>query len=92
MAKRNQQFRYILSFSQEEISNARVKTIIISLIELKLSMQKYRDFLTISPAEFEVLSKFGDFVPKEKYKSKITFKGEVGKIKGRRVVVLSEDN
>jgi ribosomal protein S19 len=79
--------RYILSFSKEEIANSRVRTIIRELIELKLNMQKYKDFITISPAEFEIVSKLGDFVPKEKYNSQTTFKGEVGKIKGRKLVV-----
>jgi ribosomal protein S19 len=81
------QNRYILSFSKEEMANSRVRTIIRELIELKLNMQKYKDFITISPAEFEIVSKLGDFVPKEKYHSQTTFKGEVGKIKGRKLVV-----
>jgi hypothetical protein len=81
------QNRYVLSFSKEDLANSRVRNIIRELIELKLNMQKYKDFLTISPAEFEVIIKFSEFVDKEKYNNQITFKGEVGKCKGRRLVI-----
>jgi len=86
MAKEIQN-RFILSFSKEDLADSRVKKIIRDLIDLKLNMQKYRDFLAISPAEFEIISKFSNFVDKDKYDRQTTFKGEVGKIKGKRVVV-----
>jgi hypothetical protein len=79
--------RFILSFSKEEIANSNIKALIRELINLKLNLQRYKDFLTISPAEFEIISKLGEFVDKEKYNRQIIFKGEVGKIKGKRIVV-----
>lgn len=83
--------RYILSFSKEELTDSNVKRIIRELINLKLNLQRYKDFITISPAEFEVLSKFtGEFVDKSKYNSKIMFKGEIGKIRGKRLVIQKD--
>jgi hypothetical protein len=79
---------FILSFSKEEISNSRIRAVIIELIDLKFNMQRHKPFLTISPAEFEIIKKLGDFVDKSKYNNKTEFKNEKGKIKGRRVVVL----
>ena len=81
------QNRFILSFSKEDLGVSRIRNIIRELIDIKLHTQKYKDFLEISPAEFEIVSKFSEFVPKEKYDSQTTFKGEVGKIKGKKLVV-----
>lgn len=81
------QNRFILSFSKEDLDNSRVRAIIRELVELKLNMQKYKDFLTISPAEFEIMKKFSEFVDKAKYNNQITFKGEIGKIRGKKVVI-----
>jgi hypothetical protein len=86
MAKEIQN-RFILSFSKEDLAVSKIRDIIRELIEVKINTQKYRDFITISPAEFELVSKFSDFVDKEKYNNKVTFKGEVGKIKGKKLVV-----
>jgi hypothetical protein len=86
MAKEIQN-RFILSFSKEDLTNSRIKAVIRELIDLKLNIQRYKDFLTISPAEFEIVTKFSDFVSKEKYNNQITFKGEVGKIRGKKLVV-----
>jgi len=79
--------RFILSFSKEEISNSNIRAIIRELIQLKMNMQKYKEFVLINSAEFEIISKLGDFVDKKKYNNQITFKGEVGKMKGRRIVM-----
>ena len=84
------QKKYILSFSKEDLMNSNIKQLIRKIIDVKLNIQKYKDFITISSAEFEILSKFGEFVDKEKYNRQIMFKGEVGKIKGKRLVV--DDN
>ena len=81
------QNRYVLSFSKEDLANSRVRNIIRELIELKMNMQRYKDFITISPAEFETVIKFSEFVDKAKYNNQITFKGEVGKIRGKKLVV-----
>lgn len=78
-----------LSFSKEELANSNVRVLIRKLIELKLNLQKYKPFLSISPVEFEIISKLGDFVEKEKYHNQIEFKDEVGKIKGKRVVIVN---
>lgn len=86
MAKEIQN-RFTLCFSKEDLNNSKVRNLIRELIELKLNIQRYKDFVTISPAEFEIISKFGDFVDKTKYNNQITFKGEVGKIRGRKLVV-----
>jgi hypothetical protein len=76
-----------LSFSKEELADRRIIDLIKKLVDVKINVQRFKDFITISPAEYEVIRKFTDFVPKENYNSKITFKGEIGKIRGRRVVV-----
>jgi hypothetical protein len=62
------------------------------LIDIKMNLQKYNDYVTISPAEFEIIKKFSDFVDKKKYESQITFKGEIGKFKGRRLVINHKDD
>ena len=82
------QSRFILSFSKEELADSKVRAIIRELINLKLNLQRYKDFITIGPAEFEIISKFSEFVDKEKYNNQITFKGEIGKINGRKLVVV----
>jgi hypothetical protein len=51
-------------------------------------MQRYKEFITISSAEFEIVSKFGEFVDKKKYNNQTNFKGEIGKIKGKRLVLI----
>ena len=81
------QSRFTLSFSREDLNSSRIRAIIRELVEIRLFTQKYKDFIEISPAEFEIVSKFSEFVPKEKYNSQTTFKGEVGKIKGKKLVV-----
>jgi len=86
MEKQN---RFILYFSKEDLNNPKIKKTIKDLINLKLENQKYKDFVSISPAEFEILTKMtGEFVPKEKYNNMVTFKGEVGKIRGKKLVVI----
>lgn len=86
MAKEIQN-RFILSFSKEDLAVSKVRNLIRDLVDIKIHTQKYKDFIEISPAEFEIVSKFSDFVSKEKYDSQTTFKGEVGKIKGKKLVV-----
>ena len=81
--------QFILSFSKEEMANPEFKGIVRKLIEIKLN-QKNKEFITISPAEFEIVSKLGEFVPRERY-SKKTYEGEVGKIKGKRLIVNLHD-
>lgn len=88
--KKNKQKKkqYILSFNEEELANPNIRAIIRELINLKLNMQRYNSFYTISQAEFIVLSKFSsEFVDKSKYESQTQFKGEVGKIRGKRLVI-----
>jgi hypothetical protein len=87
MAKKEEKLN--LSFSREELSNSKIKGLIRELIEVKLNLQRYKPFLSVSPVEFETIVKLGDFVPKERYENKTEFKGEVGKIKGRRVVIVN---
>lgn len=79
--------KFILYFNQVEMNNSRIRQIIRELIELKMNIQKYNDYITISPAEFEIIRVFSEFVDKKKYNNQITFKGEVGKCKGRRLVI-----
>jgi hypothetical protein len=76
-----------LSFSKEELNNSNIKAVIRELINLKLNLQRFKPYLSISPVEFEIISKLGDFVDKSKYNNQTEFKGEAGKIKGRRVVI-----
>jgi hypothetical protein len=81
------QNKFILSFNKEEMSNSRIRKIIRELIDIKMNIQKYNDYVTITPAEFEIIRVFSEFVDKRKYNNQITFKGEVGKIKGKKLVV-----
>lgn len=83
--------RYILSFSKEDLTNSKIRNLIRDLIEIKIVTQRYRDFISISPAEFEIVSKFSDFVDKKKYANAVTFKGEKGKIRGKKLVVQDAD-
>lgn len=85
--KKEPENKYALYFTKEEVANSNIRAIIKKLIDMKMNMQKYRDFIEISPAEFEIISKLGEFVDKSKYHSDLIFKGEVGKIKGKRLVV-----
>lgn len=89
MAKtiKKEETKFALIFTRAELATSRVKELIRKLIELKLDAQKYNDFITICPAEFEILSKYGDFVDKERYNNAIEFKGEVGKMRGKRLVL-----
>lgn len=86
MAK-SKQNQYTLSFSKEELSNPKFRRAIENLIAVRLEVQKYHDFIVISEAEFEIVSQYSNFVPKALYKSQVTFKGEVGKINGKKLVV-----
>jgi len=89
--KKDKSKKLSLFFSKEELNDRRVIGIIKELVEIKINIQRYNDFISISPAEFEVISKFTEFVPKDLYKCQVSFKGEVGKIKGKRVIV-NDDN
>jgi hypothetical protein len=80
--------QFILSFSEKEMKDSSIKSLISKLIELKLNLQRYNDFVTISPAEFEIIKKSGEFVDKSKYNNITTFKGEIGKIRGKKLCIL----
>jgi len=85
--KKEKNNNFILSFSKEEIANSNIRAIIRELLDIKFNMQRHKEFITISSAEFEIISKLGEFVDKSKYDYQIQFAGEVGKIKGKRIVV-----
>ena len=76
-----------LSFSKEELATPRIKSAIKNLVDLKLELQKYKPYLSVSQIELGIITKFSDFVAKAKYNNKTEFKGEVGKIKGKRLVL-----
>lgn len=81
------QSKFTLSFNKVEMNNSRIRQIIRELIDIKMNIQKYNDYVTITPAEFEIIRVFSEFVDKKKYNNQITFKGEVGKVKGKKLVV-----
>ena len=56
--------KFALFFSKEELVNSNIKDLIRKLIEIKFNLQRHSPFFSVSPAEFELLSKFGDFVEK----------------------------
>jgi hypothetical protein len=81
-----------LHFSREELANPKIREIVKSLVTAKLDMQKYHDFIQITPIEFEFIQQVfkGEFVPKERYDNITTFKNEVGKIRGKKLIVENE--
>jgi hypothetical protein len=81
-----------LFFSPEELTNPKMKKLIQEMITLKFEIQKYKDFIKISPLEFELVQIVfrGEFVDKSKYGNITTFKGEVGKIRGKKLIIEDE--
>jgi hypothetical protein len=75
----------VLVFSEEELKDKRLIKPLHDLVLLKLSLQK-GEFISISQVELEVIKNIG-LVPKEKYEE-VKYKGEVGKFRGKRVVLI----
>jgi len=78
-----------LSFSQEEFKNAKIRETIKQLIQHKFMMQKYKDFIKVTPMEFELIQQSfrGEFVDKSKYNNITTFKNEAGKMRGKKIII-----
>lgn len=81
--------RLALYFTKDELKNSKLRKIINELINEKLDMQKYNDFIKISPMELEFikLAFRGEFVEKAKYHNMTTFKNEIGKIRGKKLIL-----
>jgi hypothetical protein len=81
--------KYCLSLSREEIAHPKIREALKEIISNKFQMQKYNDFIRISEVEFELINQAfrGEFVPKEKYNNLTTFKNEVGKMRGKKLIV-----
>ena len=75
-------------FTERELTFPRINQFIKEIITEKLAIQKNDKYYSFNDFEFKVLAtRFGDFVPKERYDNDTEFKGEKGKIRGKRVVV-----
>lgn len=87
--KKNLSYIYL---TREELSNPRMKEIVKQLITQKFVMQKYNDFIKVSILEFHMIENIfkGEFVPKEKYNNVTIWKGEIGKIRGKKLIVVEE--
>lgn len=79
---------YSISFSEKEITNSRIKTIVENLVNEKLNLQRGKDYYEVTESEFELLKKYDGFVPKEKYGGEGRYPTEIGKYKGKRVVII----
>jgi hypothetical protein len=88
MKKPNKELIY-LTLSRAEFANPRIRMAIQEIINQKFHMQKYNDFVKVSKVEFELIKTAfrGEFVPKERYNNVTTFKGEIGKIRGKKLII-----
>ena len=91
--KKTKDLTYIY-LSHEELVNPRIRVLIKELINQKLIMQKYNDFIKVGILEFHLIQDIfrGEFVPKEKYNNMTNFKNEFGKLRGKRVIISEEGN
>ena len=80
--------KYALNFSEEELNNTDIKLMILKLIDYKIKFQK-TPYLEVSEAEFYFIKRLSEFVPKKLYENQTKYKGEVGKFKGKRLVLIS---
>ncbi len=78
---------YQLGLSERELRNSRVRNMVISLLDLRLSLKRLVPYYRLSSAEFELIKNSSSFVPKKKYKNNTKFKNEIGKYKGKRLVL-----
>ena len=78
-----------LTFSREEFTNSKIRAIIKELINSKFILQRYHDFIQVSPMEFELIQEVfrGEFIDKSKYGNATNFKNEIGKMRGKRIIV-----
>jgi len=77
---------YYVKLSQRELRNHRIRNAVIDLLGLRMDIQKRTPYHKISSAEFEIIKNTSLFTDKKKYKG-TTYKGEVGKYKGRKLIV-----
>lgn len=79
---------FALMFSETELKDKRLVKPLHDLVLLKLSIQK-GEYISVSPVELEIIKILG-FVPKEKYNKETKYKGEIGKFRGKRVVLIKQ--
>ena len=83
---------YKLSLSKEEVKNNRIKKLILELVEIRRISNRL-PYISTSEAELYFISSDSSFVDVSIYakkKSERKYLNEVGKWKGRRVVLKDE--
>jgi len=81
-----EEYIYYVKLSERELKNSRIRQAVIDLLGLRMELQKKTPYHKISSAEFELIKNTSLFTPRSKYKGK-TYKGEVGKYRGRKLIV-----
>ena len=76
---------YTIEFTEKDLLNSHFKKAAVGFLNLKLELQKHKDHYEINESEAELLK--AEIVGKKNYENETTFEGEVGKLKGKKVVV-----
>ena len=76
---------YTIDFTSKDLLNSNFKKVLNNFLNAKLEIQKSKDHYEINESEAELLKL--EIVTKDKYNGNTTFEGEIGKLKGKRVVV-----
>lgn len=82
---------YTLIIPESEFKNFEMKRALEKIVDIRLKINKSKDFYQISEVEYEFLKRGIHWVPLEKYKKSKGFKkhkGEIGKYKGKRVTLV----
>ena len=80
---------YTIRITEKEWKNPEVKRLLVSLIEIRLKLQRHNPHMIVSMVEYNIIRHHRtwrhvqDYLPKEADR----LKGEVGKYNGKRVVV-----
>lgn len=77
---------YTLTLTQKDVKDSRVFNLLRDLTNQVLSNQK-TEYYEVSEAMLLVLEKMGGLVTKDKYNNQVKYVGEIGKYKGKRVVL-----
>lgn len=80
---------YKMHLKESELQNQRVKKALRDFLNVRLNLQKTQPFFVITEAEWKILSDHPNWVDVKAYnptrKGRLT--GEVGKFRGKKVVV-----
>lgn len=88
---RKKEKSYTLIIPEGEFKNFEMKKALEKVVDVRLKMNRSQPFYQISEVEYEFLKRTYHWVPLEKYKKSKGFKkhpGEIGKYKGKRVVLV----